>query len=113
MGVQRLAFKVAIKDPREDVEIMMRELATPPDLGRHVTVTCYDYHKRFRREDRDRGYRIRTGIMNVSGSGSGSLSQGYVRCDRTEVVPANRQYFTEGFSIEFLERDKDLYNFGG
>jgi hypothetical protein len=112
-GIQRLGFKISVKDPRERIEIMMRRLAKPPDLGRHVLVTCYDYHKRLDEDDDNRGYRIRTGIMNVSGSGSGSLSQGYIRCDRTEVVPANRQYYTEGFSIEFLERDRDLYNFGG
>jgi hypothetical protein len=112
-GFQRLGFKATVKDPRERLEIMMRRLARPSDLGRHVLVTCYDFHKRLTEEDDDRGYRIRTGIMNVSGSGSGSLSQGYVRCDGSEVAPRNRQYYTEGFSIEFLEKDKDSYNFGG
>jgi hypothetical protein len=113
VGTQRLTFKASIKDPRETALIMMTELAKPPSTNQQVILTCYDYHRRVDRADMVRGFRIRQGILHVD-SGTGTLSQGYIYCPtRTEVVPRDRQYFTQGFGLEFLEKERDIWNFGG
>lgn len=113
VGTQRLTFRASIKDPREKALIMISELAKPPTANQQVILTCYDYHRRVDREDMLRGFRIRRGILHVD-SGAGTLSQGYIDCPtRQEIVPANRQYFTQGFGLEFLEKDRDTWNFGG
>jgi uncharacterized protein YbjQ (UPF0145 family) len=113
VGTQRLTFKASIKDPRETALIMMTELAKPPGGNQQVILTCYDYHRRVDRNDMVRGFRIRQGILHVD-SGTGTLSQGYIHCpSRMEVVPANRQYYTQGFGLEFIEKERDIWNLGG
>ena len=110
-GMQRLSVKATIKDPREKVELMMRSLSSSPNQ-RKTLVTCYDFHRRLDLDDMNRGFRIHVGILSVGGSG-GSLSEGYVQCDGTEVVPSNRQYYTSGFSLELMEQDKVDWNMLG
>jgi hypothetical protein len=113
VGTQRLTFKASIKDPREQALIMMSELAKPPIANQQAILTCYDYHRRINREDMVRGFRVRRGILYVD-SGNGTMSQGYIHCPtRTEIRPVNGQHFTQGFGLEFVEKDRDIWNFGG
>lgn len=100
-----IGFRARIRDNREDLRIAIEELAeytAGEDCKELRAIEILDYHYRKDRTDRDRGYRLRSGHFEGEISGIlGSLTQGYINCNKETVVKGNR--YSSGFTFKFIE----------
>ena len=98
-----IGFRAQIDDSREDLKILIRELANYT-LGdcKSNPINIIDYHFRRDRTDREQGYRIRTGIFTGEITDSkGTITEGQLACDGTETITGG--YRGGGFSFRFME----------
>lgn len=110
-------FQVKIRDTREDLWLMLKDLAEycAGDGFEIIPLTIYDYCLRENRTDRERGYRLRVGYIPGDGLEDigGSATSGYVACNDsvqpvayTDVVAQPVQHYGNGFSFKFMEIDR-------
>lgn len=98
-----IGFRTQIEDSREDLKILIRELAnyTVGDC-KHNSINILDYHFRRDRTDREQGYRIRKGIFVGEISDSiGTVTEGRLACDGTENPTGG--FRGGGFGFKFME----------
>ena len=101
---KRIGFRVRVRSQNEDLYLALIELAnyTAGENCYLNPIEILDYCHRHNREDRERGYRIRTGVFEGEFSQvSGTATAGYIDCDGTENATGDR--YGSGFSFKFME----------
>ncbi len=104
-----IGFRVQIPDSREDLKILIRELAnfTIGDCTSNP-INIIDYHFRRDRTDREQGYRIRNGVF-VGGitESNGTITEGNLSCDGIETITGG--YRGSEFGFKFMEYEPVKY----
>lgn len=104
-----IGFRAQIDDSREDLKILIRELANYT-LGdcKSNPINIIDYHFRRDRADREQGYRVRNGIFTGEITDSkGTVTEGTLTCDGTETNIGG--YRGGGFGFKFMEIEPVRY----
>ena len=107
---KRIGFRVRVRSQLEDLYLALVELAnyTAGNGCKLNPIEILDYCHLHDRSDRDRGYRIRTGVFEGEISQvMGVSTQGYINCNGQEIISGNR--YGEGFSFKFMETVFDGY----
>lgn len=107
---KRIGFRIRVRSQLEDLYLALRELAelTAGDTCKLNPIKVHDYCHFHDREDRDRGYRIRTGVFEGQFSQvQGTGTQGYYSCNGDHVITGSR--YGSGFSFKFMELDHKYF----
>lgn len=108
--IRRFGFRVKIRSNNEDLYLLMVELAnyTAGENCHIQPIEVIDYHHRHNRVDRDRCYRLRTGVFEGEFTNvMGTATQGHLDCDGHETATGSK--FGSGFSFKFMETVKEGY----
>ena len=110
---KRLGFRLKVRDRRSDLRMAIEELmdgAVKASCNEATSITIYDYCY-LRREDRDLGFRIRTGFFTDSLSGlQGNIVRGRPPdCNNPLIIEDKGDRYEAGFEFKFMEILKDTY----